>query len=242
MKPTSLILAATLLMTTTPSLAGDAGRTDLPPAPDAARKPHVVKAPHGAQRVDEYYWLRDDKRKNPEVLAYLNAENAYVDALMAPLKPLENALYDEIVGRIKQDDSSVPYRERGWWYYSRFEAGKDYPIHARRKDAAGVDALSIQKAEIERMNALLANWRSIATARQAYDRVNALLLDDEVYQSQMQLHFAVWRAILPLKIYAAYFRNGKSLSGSSFQVAVLMKVYAHSIKTQVNWAQTDGPH
>ena len=146
MKPTSLILAATLLMTTTPSLAGDAGRTDLPPAPDAARKPHVVKAPHGAQRVDEYYWLRDDKRKQPEMLTYLNAENAYVDAFMAPLKPLENALYDEIVGRIKQDDSSVPYRERGWWYYSRFATGQDYPIHARRKDAAGANAATVLKA------------------------------------------------------------------------------------------------
>ena len=146
MKPTSLILAATLLMTTTSSLAGDAGRTDLPPAPDAARKPHVVKAPHGAQRVDEYYWLRDDKRKQPEMLTYLNAENAYVDAFMAPLKPLENALYDEIVGRIKQDDSSVPYRERGWWYYSRFATGQDYPIHARRKDAAGANAATVLKA------------------------------------------------------------------------------------------------
>lgn len=146
MKSTSLILAATLLMTTTPSLAGAAGRTDLPTAPDAARKPHVVKAPHGAQRNDEYYWLRDDKRKNPEMLAYLNAENAYVDAVMAPLKPLENALYDEIVGRIKQDDSSVPYRERGWWYYSRFATGQDYPIHARRKDAAGTNAATVLKA------------------------------------------------------------------------------------------------
>lgn len=146
MKPTSLILAATLLMTTTPSLAGTAGRSDLPPAPDAAKKPHVVKAPHGAQRVDEYYWLRDDKRKNPEMLAYLSAENAYVDALMAPLKPLENALYDEIVGRIKQDDSSVPYRERGWWYYSRFATGQDYPIHARRRDAAGANAATVLKA------------------------------------------------------------------------------------------------
>jgi len=114
--------------------------------PDAARKPHVVRAPFGAERNDEYYWLRDDTRKNPEMLAYLNAENAYADALLAPLKPLQETLYTEIVGRIKQDDASVPYRKRGHWYYTRFEAGKDYPIHARRADVAGVDALSIQKA------------------------------------------------------------------------------------------------
>ncbi len=107
---------------------------DLPPPPDAEQRPHLVKAAHGAERVDEYYWLRDDKREDKAMLAYLNAENAYVDAVMAPLKPLENTLYDEIVGRIKQDDGSVPYRERGWWYYSRYETGQDYPIHARRRD------------------------------------------------------------------------------------------------------------
>ena len=135
MKPTSILLAATLLMTTSnPCLAANP-----PTPPDVAKKPHVVKAPHGAQRVDEYYWLRDDKRKNPQMLAYLNAENAYVDQVMAPLKPLENTLYDEIVGRIKQDDSSVPYRERGYWYYTRFATGQDYPIHARR--AGSMDAV-----------------------------------------------------------------------------------------------------
>ena len=114
--------------------------------PDAAKRPHAVRAPFGAERRDEYYWLRDDKRENPEMLAYLAAENAHADALMAPLKPLQDRLYDEIVARIQQDDASVPFRERGWWYYSRYEAGKDYPLHARRKDAPGVDATSILAA------------------------------------------------------------------------------------------------
>ena len=108
----------------------------LPPPPDAVQKPHEVKAPHGAVRNDAYYWLRDDKRKNKAMLGYLNAENAYADAVMAPLKPLQETLYSEIVGRIKQDDDSVPYRERGWWYFSRFQAGKDYPVHLRAKAAA----------------------------------------------------------------------------------------------------------
>jgi oligopeptidase B len=123
-----------------------ASARDLPPPPDAPQKPHVVRAPHGAERADPYYWLRDDARTSSEVLDYLKAENAYADAVMAPLKPLQDALYDEIVGRIKQDDSTVPYRERGWWYYSRFETGQDYPVHARRRDGEGVDALSIQQA------------------------------------------------------------------------------------------------
>ena len=118
----------------------------LPAPPDAAQRPHAVTAPHGASRVDPYYWLRDDKRAEPEVIGYLEAENAYADAVLAPLKPVQDALYDEVVARIKQDDASVPFRERGWWYYSRYEQGKDYPIHARRKDAPGIDALSIQQA------------------------------------------------------------------------------------------------
>jgi oligopeptidase B len=108
----------------------------LPPPPDAAQKSHQVKAPHGAVRNDEYYWLRDDKREDKAMLAYLDAENAYADAVMAPLKPLQETLYNEIVGRIKQDDDSVPYRERGWWYFSRFQAGNDYPVYLRAKAAA----------------------------------------------------------------------------------------------------------
>ena len=129
MKPTLFLLAATILMSV-PSVSVLAASA-IPP--DAAKQPHVVKAPFGAERNDEYYWLRDDKREKPEMLAYLQAENAYVDAAMAPLKPLQEQLYGEIVGRIKQDDASVPFRQRGWWYYTRFETGKDYPIHARRQ-------------------------------------------------------------------------------------------------------------
>jgi oligopeptidase B len=108
------------------------GPTALTP-PVAAQRPFQVKAPHGAVRNDEYYWLRDDTRKNPEVLAYLKAENEYADKLLAPLSSLSQTLYDEFVGRVVQDDSTVPYRERGYWYYTRYEQGKDYPIIARRK-------------------------------------------------------------------------------------------------------------
>jgi oligopeptidase B len=105
----------------------------LPSPPVAARKPYQVKGPGGIAREDPYYWLRDDTRKNPEMLAYLNAENAYADAVLTPLKPLQERLYGEFIGRIKQDDSSVPYRQRGYLYYTRFETGQDYPIVARRK-------------------------------------------------------------------------------------------------------------
>jgi oligopeptidase B len=90
-----------------------------------------VESPHGT-RDDPYYWLRDDTRQDPDVLAYLNAENAWTDAFMARLAPLQERIYGEIIGRIKQDDASVPWRKNGYWYYHRFETARDYPVHARR--------------------------------------------------------------------------------------------------------------
>ena len=124
--------------------AGAPAGTSTPPV--AEQRPHQVSSPHGAVRDDEYYWLRDDTREDADMLAYLKAENAYADSVMAASKPVQEKLYEEIVGRIRQDDSSVPFRERGFWYYSRFETGKDYPVYARRADGEGVNALSIQQA------------------------------------------------------------------------------------------------
>jgi oligopeptidase B len=100
--------------------------------PIAAVRAHTVSSPHG-KRSDPYYWLRDDERTDPEVLAYLSAENAYHALHLAPVKPLEDKIYAEIIGRLKQDDSTVPYRKNGYWYYIRFEPGKEHPIFARRK-------------------------------------------------------------------------------------------------------------
>jgi oligopeptidase B len=100
--------------------------------PVAAVRPHIVASPHG-ERTDPYYWLRDDERTNPEVLAYLAAENAYRERCTAAGKPFENALYEEIISRVKQDDSSVPYRMHGYWYHTRFAPGQEHPIFGRRK-------------------------------------------------------------------------------------------------------------
>jgi oligopeptidase B len=102
------------------------------PPPIAAVRPHLVASPHG-QRSDPYYWLRDDERSDAEVLAYLQAENAYHALHQAPLKSLEDAIYAEIIARLKQDDSTVPYLKNGYWYYIRFEPGQEHPIYARRK-------------------------------------------------------------------------------------------------------------
>jgi oligopeptidase B len=109
-----------------------------PPVPPvAAVRPHVVESPNG-NRTDDYYWLRDDTREDRDVIGYLEAENAYKAAMTAHAQALEDRVYDEIVGRIKQDDSTVPYRFRGYWYYTRFETGQEYPVYARK--AGSLDA------------------------------------------------------------------------------------------------------
>ncbi|MEN2749205.1 S9 family peptidase [Sphingomonas sp. T9W2] len=103
--------------------------------PVAAKKPYQVTSPNGT-RDDDYYWLRDDSRKRPDMLAYLAAENGYADAQLAALKPLQTKLYEEAVGHIKQDDSSVPFLKNGYWYASRFATGADYPVIERRRGSA----------------------------------------------------------------------------------------------------------
>ncbi len=104
-----------------------------PSPPLAECRPFTLPSPHG-NRNDEYYWLRDDARSDEAVLAYLRAENAYRETVLAPLEPLREKLYREIVGRIKLDDASVPYRYRGHWYYARYDAREQYPVHARKAD------------------------------------------------------------------------------------------------------------
>jgi oligopeptidase B len=123
------------------TLALAAGLLALPSAargidPKAATPPVAKTVPHktelhGDTRTDNYFWMRD--KKDPEVIKYLEAENAYTAAVTKPIEPLCDALYDEFLARIKQTDLSVPYRNRGYWYYSRTEQGKQYPIQCRKK-------------------------------------------------------------------------------------------------------------
>jgi len=102
-------------------------------APPVAEKRLYEVYASGGTRLDEYYWLRDDTRQDQDMLSYLNAENAYTDAVMTLLADFKDELYEEMVGRLQQDDATVPYLYKDYWYYSRFEEGKEYRIHARRK-------------------------------------------------------------------------------------------------------------
>jgi oligopeptidase B len=101
------------------------------PAPPVAKKIPKTTEINGHTMVDNYFWLRD--KQNPDVKAYLEAENSYTDAVMKPTEALQKKLYDEMLSRIKETDIEVPYKEGGYFYYSRTEAGKQYQIHCRKK-------------------------------------------------------------------------------------------------------------
>jgi oligopeptidase B len=101
-------------------------------APPVAKKVPLELVDHGDVRVDNYYWLRDDSRSDPDVLAHLRAENDYTAAVMSDVKQLEDEIYAEIRGRIKEDDIDAPLRKGHYYYYERTLAGKEYAQHCRR--------------------------------------------------------------------------------------------------------------
>ncbi len=121
-------IAALLLAVSIPAAAQT-------PKPPVANKLPVASVLHGDRRVDEYAYFKD--RKHPETIPYLEAENRYTDAMMAHTTEFQKVLYDEMLGRIKEDDAQVPAQKDGWYYYSRTEKGKAYPIFARRKGSMG---------------------------------------------------------------------------------------------------------
>ncbi len=124
----SLILISSLFSCDTKT---QKSMSELPNAPIAKQIPKNLTM-HDDVRVDEFYWLND--RENPEVIDYLNKENDYYDAHTAHTKKFQTDLFDEMKSRIKEDDSSVPYKYNGYWYITKYEKGKDYPIYTRKKE------------------------------------------------------------------------------------------------------------
>jgi len=167
-------------------------------APVAAVRPHEVKAPFGAVRIDPYYWLRDDTREDKEVIGYLNAENAYADAILAPHAARRDALFAEITGRIEPHDSSVPYREKGYWYHFGYD-GREYPLYYRRADKAdatpevlldanqlaeGKGYFAIGDLAVSDDNTILA-WAEDAIGRRQYTLKFKNLQTGEIYPDEV---------------------------------------------------------
>ena len=125
----SLILISSLFSCDTKT---QKSMSELPNAPIAKQIPKNLTM-HDDVRVDEFYWLND--RENPEVIDYLNKENDYYNAHTAHTKKFQTDLFEEMKSRIKEDDSSVPYKYNGYWYITKYEKGKDYPIYIRKKES-----------------------------------------------------------------------------------------------------------
>ena len=135
MKKTTFALPL-LILAACSSMKRNDHKTTAPQFPDvippvAAVKPFEVKAKHGAARTDNYYWLK--QREDAKVISYLKAENKYTDTMMADTRALQEKLFNEIKGRIKEDDASVPYKDGNYYYYTRFEKGGEYPIYCRKR-------------------------------------------------------------------------------------------------------------
>src|ERR1051325_5634448 len=141
-KNLSIIALASLVFSACQtSTKKDEGNADGVKPPVAEKVPHEFKE-NGGSRGDNYYWMKlTDEQKNAEkkdeqatkVLNYLTAENDYLKAELKHTEALQEKIYNEIVGRIKQTDESVPYKKNGYWYYTRYEQGQEYPIYCRKK-------------------------------------------------------------------------------------------------------------
>ena len=126
-----MILIAGLILLCIPSLALAA--TDATPPKADVRPVRLEK--HGHIRSDPYFWLRE--RENPEVIAYLEAENAYTEEMMQPMQGLQSSLIAEIRSRMKEEDASAPYKNGDYYYYHRYVEDGEYKIYARKKDSVG---------------------------------------------------------------------------------------------------------
>ncbi len=173
-----------LLFVAAPGLARDTRPAADPKPPVAATKPYAVVAASGT-RNDPYYWLRDDTRSKPEVLDYLKAENAYYEAKSAPYRALTEKLSAEIIGRLKQDDSSVPYKYKDYVYYSRYEPGKEYSVFARHPVGSDREEILVDA------NKQAEGKQFYQVGRRAVSPKQDLLafVEDVVGRSQYTLHF-----------------------------------------------------
>lgn len=189
-------------------LAACSSTKDMTQAPQA-KKIEKKLTTHGDTRVDNYFWMRltDDQKEaetpdaqTQDVLDYLNAENDYLNEVMKPTEDLQETLYNEIVGRIKQDDQSVPVKVNGYLYYSRFEEGQDYPLYCRKKGdesapesillnmpkmAEGQSYFAVGGQSVSENNELLAYSVDLVSRRQYTIHIKNLVTG-EVYSDEIK--------------------------------------------------------
>ena len=192
MKSINLLAAICLIFAT----ACNSNKETMPTPPVAKKIPTNLEK-HGDVRVDNYYWLND--RENPEVIEYLNQENDYYDEVTKHTKDFQNNLFEEMKSRIKEDDSSVPYFYNQYWYYTRFETGKQYPIFCLKKGnlesveevmfnvnemAEGHDYFQLNGIEVSPDNTLAAFGVDTVSRRQYTLRIKNLITG-EIYKDKI---------------------------------------------------------
>lgn len=185
----------------------DENAPDSPLTPPAARREPVEHIVHGDRRVDHYDWLRH--KDSAEVIAYLEAENDYTDAILKPTERLQEKLYQEMLGRILQTDLSVPYRLRGYLYFTKTVEGKQYPYHYRRRDeqgstdellldlnqlAEGHTFLGLDSFEVSDDNHWLAYSTDTTGFRQYTLHVKSLRRDEELPDRVERVTSVAWAA------------------------------------------------
>lgn len=180
------------------SESADYSKDNMKP-PVARKEPKITKI-HGYELRDDYAWLRDRRReKNPEIIEYLEAENAYTKSVMEPYQGLADTIYDEIMSRIKQTDLSVPYKYGGYWYSTKTIEGKQYPVYLRSKtfDGKGTETLLDQNEMAEGHK-----FYSIRSLRVSDDGNLLAYLVDTVGYRQFKMHIKDLRTgeILPVEI------------------------------------------
>jgi oligopeptidase B len=191
MKHASVVVALGLALagwgcgsTATAPVVGRPQRSDGPQPPVATQRAYLVKSPSG-DRNDPYYWLRDDERKRPEVLAYLNAENAYTAAILGPAQALEAKLLGELKSHVQDAVSSVPVFDNGYWYTRRFTAGQEQPVIVRHKGTPdGPEQVVLDGNELARGHAFFA----FGTHAVSRDGHLVAWTDDTVGRRQFVLH------------------------------------------------------
>ncbi|MEA3588558.1 S9 family peptidase [Pseudidiomarina sp. 1APP75-27a] len=152
-------------------------------APVAKREPYTIVSPHG-ERVDYYYWLRDDERQDPEVLGYLNAENTYYDSYRADYQQLTDKIESELMARVKQDDESVPYQRGDYTYQTEYEEGQEYAIYTRTHIESGQKEILLDVNELAEGEAFM----QVSNLQVSPDQTKLAYMVDAIGRRQYELH------------------------------------------------------
>ena len=152
--------------------------------PPVAKRVKKELVKFGDTRIDNYFWLRE--RENPEVISYLNAENKYLKDSLKHTEVLQNNLFKEITGRIVKDDSTVPYKKNGYYYYIRYEKGKEYPFHCRKKGS-----LNVKEEILLDVNEMAEGYKYFNVRGLSVSKDNKLLAYgvDKVSRRKYTIHF-----------------------------------------------------